>query len=73
VQNDTLLALLLDPFLTFGEVVKEVQAIPVSTRGPRPDSKSAAVPRQPSQASRRPVRTGVRSGPVVHHFPATGG
>jgi hypothetical protein len=73
VQNDTLLALLLDPFLTFEEAAKEFGAIPSPTRAPRPAHPKATAPSRLLGAVRRPARNKVSGGTVVHHPPATAG
>lgn len=73
MQNETLLALMLDPFLTFDEIVKQVEATPTPAGKPRPTPSRPAAPSRPSKASRRPIRIGVPSVPVIHHPPATVG
>ena len=73
MQNDTLLALMLDPFLTYEEVVKQFGAIdsPVSRAIPaRP--RVTVQPRHPGTV-RRPTRIKVSGDPVIHHPPATAG
>jgi hypothetical protein len=73
MRNDTLTALLLDPFLTFGEAAKEVGAMTPDAPSPRPDSlKPPAVSGSP-RVDRRTVRVQPRGVPVIHHLPATAG
>jgi hypothetical protein len=73
VQNDTLLALMLDPFLTFDEVMKEVGAIDSPAVGASPARPRVTVqPRHP-RAVRRPAGIKGSGGPVIHHPPATAG
>lgn len=73
MQNDTLLALLLDPFLTFEEAAKEFRTATESARGPRPAHPKPTAPSRPSGASRRPARNTGSGVPVVHHPPANAG
>jgi hypothetical protein len=73
VQNDALTALLLDPFITYVEAVKQAQAMPAPPRGPVSTSTRPAAPNRPSGTDRRPARVGTPSVPVIHHPPATAG
>lgn len=70
MQNDTLTALLLDPFITFEEAVRQANATPPVT--PRPQATPATMNRPP-QVFRPSPRTCVRSSPVVHHLPVVAG
>jgi hypothetical protein len=69
VQNDTLTALLLDPFITFDEAMKQALATPaVTPKGvTRP---SAGLARR---VCRHPARVSVRTEAVVHHPPVAAG
>jgi hypothetical protein len=73
VQNDTLLALLMDPFLTFEEAAKEFGAISPLTRIPSPALPKATAPNRLPGAGRRPARSQVSGDPVLHHPPSTAG
>lgn len=73
MQNDTLLALLLDPFLTFEEAAKEFGAISSPTRAPTPAHPKLTAPSRLPGAIRRPARTKGSGDPLVHHPPATAG
>jgi hypothetical protein len=73
MPTDAMTALLLDPFLTYEEAVKQVRATPAVSRVTGPTPAHAAAPNRPTGASRRPARVGLTSVPVLHHPPATAG
>jgi hypothetical protein len=73
MRIDTLTALLLDPFLTFEEAVKQFGAMSEATRGGRATADGTTAPRHLPGVARRPARIGVSGVPVVHHPPATAG
>lgn len=73
MQNDPLTALLLDPFLTYEEAVKQVQATPAPALGPGSTSTRTAAPSRIPGAFRRSARLKVPGVPVIHHPPATAG
>lgn len=72
MQNDILMALLLDPFMTFAEAEKEFRVASVAARTPPRESHPPTPPRRPTGAIRRPVRA-TRGVPVLHHPPAVSG
>ncbi len=73
MQNDPLTALLLDPFLTYEEAVKQARATPAVSGLPRLVSPKAAAPSHLPGAVRRPARIKVPGVPAIHHPPATAG
>lgn len=74
MPHDTLMALMLDPFLTYEEVVKQFGATSVSTHERAADSaRTATRTRHPATVRRPSIRIQGSCGPVLHHPPATAG
>lgn len=73
MRTTDLLGLLLDPFLTFEEAVRQCGAVPAPAREARAASAGTAAPNRRPATVHRPTRTEESGGPVLPHPPAAAG